>query len=226
MALEPIVVLDLDGTLADTAHDLVATLNVVLALEKLPPLPLAKARDLIGAGARPLIQRGFAASGAPLSDARLAELYRFFLDYYHHHIADHSMLFPGSVEALDALAARGFRLAVCTNKLESHALELLKALGVLGRFAFVSGKDTFAFSKPDPRHLLQTIALAGGDPRRAVMVGDSKTDIDTAKAAGVPVVGVTFGYTAVPVTELGCDAVIDDFAQLPEAVLSLVGVAA
>lgn len=226
MALAPIVVLDLDGTLADTAHDLIATLNVVLARDGLPPLPLARARDLIGAGARPLIQRGFAASDAALDEARLEELYRAFLDHYHDHIADHSRLFPGVVEALDALDRLGFALAVCTNKLEAHALELLRALDVLDRFAFVAGKDTFGFFKPDPRHLLETIARAGGDPARAVMVGDSKTDIDTAKAAGVPVVGVTFGYTNIPIRDLEPDAAIDDFSALTQAVLGLVRIPA
>ncbi len=226
MSKPPIVVFDLDGTLADTAHDLIATLNVLLTREGLPALPLSQARDLIGAGARPLIERGYAAAGAPLPAALLESLYGEFLDYYHHHIADHSMLFPGAVEALDRLDAQGFRLAVCTNKMEAHALELLRALGVLKRFAFVSGKNTFAFCKPDPRHLLETIDRAGGDPARALMVGDSRTDIDTAKAAGIPVVGVTFGYTAVPVRDLDPDIVIDDLATLPDAVASLVRVAA
>jgi phosphoglycolate phosphatase len=223
MPKPPIVVFDLDGTLADTAQDLIATLNVVLAREGLPALPLEKARDLIGAGARPLIQRGFAAHGAPLTEARLDDLYRFFLDHYHHNIAVHTVLFPGVVASLDGLAAEGFRLAVCTNKMEAHALELLKVLGVIERFAFISGKDTFEVFKPDPRHLTLTIARAAGNPARAIMVGDSKTDIDTAKNAGIPVVGVSFGYTNIHVAELGADRVIDHFDELQAAVASLAG---
>lgn len=226
MAKPPIVVFDLDGTLADTAHDLVATLNVLLTREGLPAVPLADVRGLIGAGARPLIERGYAAANAPLPPALLEQLYVEFLDYYHHHIADHSMLFPGALEMLDRLRAQGFLLAVCTNKVTRHARELLRALSVLDRFAFVSAKDTFAFCKPDPRHLTETIALAGGDGARAVMVGDSKTDIDTAKAAGIPVVGVTFGYTAIPISELNPDIVIDALDALPDAVASLFGVTA
>jgi len=226
MAKPPIVVFDLDGTLADTAHDLVATLNVVLAIDGLPPLELAQARDLIGAGARPLIERGYAARGAALAPQRLEQLYVLFLDHYHRHIADHSRLFPGAVDALDTLESEGFRLAVCTNKLEAHALELLRMLGVLGRFAFVAGKDTFAAFKPDPRHLLETISRAGGDEKRAVMVGDSRADVDAAKAAGVPVVGVTFGYTSIPMRELDPDIAIDAFDALPAAVKALVGVRA
>jgi phosphoglycolate phosphatase len=131
---------------------------------------------------------------------------------------------PGVVEALDALEAAGFRLAVCTNKYEGQSVELLRILGIGDRFAAICGRDTFPQFKPDPRHLTDTIARAGGDPARAVMVGDSRTDIDTAKAAGIPVVAVTFGYTDRPVTELGPDRVIEHFSQLPEAVGALVPV--
>jgi phosphoglycolate phosphatase len=133
----------------------------------------------------------------------------------------HSVLFPGVVASMDTLERQGFILAVCTNKMEAHALELLKALKIIDRFAFISGKDSFAFFKPDPRHLTETIRLAGGDPNRAIMVGDSKTDIDTAKAAGIPVVGVTFGYTNVHVRDLGADYVVDHFDQMDLAVNSL-----
>jgi len=223
MAPPPIVVFDLDGTLADTAQDLIATLNVVLAQEGLPPLPFERARDLIGAGARPLIQLGFDASQVPLGEERLETLYRLFLDHYHRNIAIHTVLFPGAIPALDRLASVGFRLAVCTNKLEEHALELLGKLGALDRFAFVSGKNTFPVFKPDPGHLRLTIERAGGDPARAIMVGDSKTDIDTAKNAAIPVVGVTFGYTNVHVSDLGADAVIDHFDALDAAVIRLMG---
>ncbi len=221
MALSPIVVFDLDGTLADTAQDLIATLNTVLKREGVAPLPFEKARDLIGAGARPLIQRGFAASQTPLSETRLDNLYTFFLDHYHRNIAVHSMLFPGVIDALDVLATQGFTLAVCTNKLEGHALELLKVLGIIDRFAFISGKDTFDVFKPDPRHLTETIRRAGGDTSRSVMVGDSKTDIDTAKNARIPVVGVSFGYTNIHVRDLGADAVVDHFNDLHDAVQRL-----
>jgi phosphoglycolate phosphatase len=219
--LPPIVVFDLDGTLAETAEDLIATLNVVLAREKLPPLPLDKARDLLGAGAKALIERGFAESKTEITDEKLQELFTFFLDHYAKNIAVHSTLFPGVLNALTALEDQGFKLAVCTNKMEAHALELLKVLGVLERFAYVSGKDTFDVSKPNPRHITETIRSAGGDPKRSVMVGDSRADIDAAKAANIPVVGVTFGYTNVHVRDLGADAVIDHFDGLNAAVHGL-----
>lgn len=219
--LPPIAVFDLDGTLADTAGDLIGTLNAILGREGLAPLPLEQARDLLGAGARALIQRGFFAAGEPLEPARLERLFEDFLAHYGEHLAETSRLYPGVLDALDVLESRGFRLAVCTNKVERHAVDLLDALGIGPRFSAIVGKDTFAFSKPDPRHITATVDKAGGDPARAVMVGDSRADVDAAKAAGIPVVGVSFGYTAVPMRELGPDRLIDHFEELPAAVAAL-----
>jgi phosphoglycolate phosphatase len=226
MSHKPIVVFDLDGTLAETAGDLVATLNVVMASEGLPQIPFEKARDLIGAGAKALIRRGFAVAGRELPEQKLEELFTLFLAHYSDNILVHTHLFDGVTDALDALAAEGFLLAVCTNKMEDHAVKLLGLLGIAGRFAFISGKDTFPVSKPDPLHLTETVRLAGGDPAQAVMVGDSRTDIDTAKAAGIPVVAVPFGYTDKPVEELGPDVVISRFSELPVAVRNLLRLAA
>ncbi len=222
MSLPPIAVFDLDGTLAETAGDLIGTLNVLLVREGLPELPLEEARDLIGAGAKALIRRGFEAAGKTLSPGRHEELFLAFLDHYGAHLCDKSHLYPGVVEALDRLEADGFRLAVCTNKVELHAVQLLDLLGIGARFAAICGRETFPFFKPDPRHILHTIERAGGDPARAVMVGDSRADIDAAKAAGIPVVAVDFGYTDTPVAELGPDRVIGDYAELVGAVEALV----
>jgi phosphoglycolate phosphatase len=221
-SLPPIAVFDLDGTLAETAGDLVGTLNAILAQEGLAPLALAQARDMIGAGAKALIRRGFEAAGETLDDARLETLFVAFLDHYGRHLCDHSHLFPGVTQALDDLAARGFALAVCTNKVEAHALALLELLEVSGRFSAICGRDTFAHFKPDPRHITLTIERAGGDPARAVMVGDSRADIDAAKAAGIPVIAVPFGYTDLPVEAFGPDRVIAHFDELLEAVDALV----
>ncbi|HEV2543314.1 MAG TPA: phosphoglycolate phosphatase [Methylobacterium sp.] len=217
----PIVVFDLDGTLAETAGDLIGTLNVILAREGHAPLPLEQARDLLGAGARALIQRGFTVAGASLTPERLEALFQDFLDHYGDHLTDNSFLFPGVIGALDRLEAAGFRLAICTNKVESHAVALLDALGIGHRFRTIVGKDTFAYSKPDPRHITLTVERAGGDPLRAVMVGDSRADVAAAKDAGIPVVGVTFGYTPVPMRDLAPDWIIDHFDALPEAVDAL-----
>jgi phosphoglycolate phosphatase len=148
-------------------------------------------------------------------------MFRLFLAHYETRIAQESRLFPGVIEALDSLAARGDFFAVCTNKMERASKLLLKELGVLDRFAFVCGQDTFGVAKPDPTPLLRTIEAAGGRKARAIMIGDSKADIGAAKAAGVPVIAVDFGYTDRPVQEFSPDRVISHFSQLPEAAASL-----
>jgi phosphoglycolate phosphatase len=220
-AAVPTLVFDLDGTLAETAPDLMAALNVVLASEGVAPAPVEAARRLLGAGGRVLIQRGFALAGRTLDPPTLDRLFAAFLAYYNAHIADHSHLFPGVVAALDRCAAAGWRLAVCTNKLEHSSKLLLGELGVIDRFAFVCGQDTFGVGKPDPRPLIETIRAAGGDPANAIMIGDSLTDIATARAAKAPVIAVDFGYTDVPVAELGPDRVISHFDALFDAAAAL-----
>jgi phosphoglycolate phosphatase len=151
----------------------------------------------------------------------LDRLFKGFLKYYSEHIADRSRPFPGLEGALDVLASKGCKFAVCTNKLESLSRQLLDALDMTKRFEFICGQDTFGSMKPDPEVLRKTIAKSGGELSRAVMVGDSATDINTAKAAGVPVVAVDFGYTEIPVSKLGPDRIISDFGALPEAVFGL-----
>jgi len=215
------IVFDLDGTLIDTAPDLVDTLNVVFAREGLPPVPYETARNLIGGGARMMIARGVEAEGRILPASKLDALFADFIAHYSEHIADRSRPFPGLIDALDALAAEGYRFAVCTNKLEALSVLLLKELRLAHRFAAICGQDTFGVQKPDPEILRRTIAAAGGNPQRALMIGDSLTDIRTARAAGVPVIAVDFGYTERPVSELGPDRVISRFAQLPAAVTDL-----
>lgn len=221
----PIAVFDLDGTLADTAPDLIATLNVILDGEGVPRLEVAQAREMIGAGGRALIERALAEARRDVNPARLEALYRKFLLHYGENLCVESVLFPGVERALGDLELAGFRLAVCTNKIEAHSVRLLEALGVADRFAAICGRDTFPFCKPDPRHLALTIDKAGGDPARAVMIGDSRTDVATAKAAGIPVVAVRFGYTEFPVDELGADRVVDHFDEILEAVRQSVRVA-
>ena len=217
----PLVVFDLDGTLAETAGDLMGALNHVLSEDGLPPLPVGQARSLLGAGGRALIRRGFVAAGQPLDEGRLEDLFGRFLLFYEDHIADHSHLYPGVVEALNRLEARGCAFAVCTNKMEGTAKRLLAVLGIADRFRAICGQDTFAVSKPQPGALLGTVERAGGTPARCVMVGDSRTDIDTAKAAGVPCVAVDFGYTDRPVAEFGPERVIAHFDALDDAVAAL-----
>jgi phosphoglycolate phosphatase len=219
----PTVVFDLDGTLVDTAPDLVATLNVIFAREDLPPVAYDTARNMVGGGARAMIERGLAAEGRRLAVAEVDTLVRDFIDHYGAHIADRSRPFPGLAAALDELTASGCRFAVCTNKLEGLSVRLLDALGLSARFAAICGADTFGMQKPDPELLRRTIARAGGRTDAAVMVGDSISDIATARGAGIPVIAVDYGYTETPVRELGPDRVIGTLHDLPNAVFDLLG---
>jgi phosphoglycolate phosphatase len=218
----PTIVFDLDGTLVDTAPDLIDTLNVILARHDVAPVAFNEARTMIGAGVKPLLQRALASKGLRLSPAAIDAMFAEYLELYAEHIADRSLPFPGLNDALDSLAARGCRLAVCTNKLEWLSVRLLDALGLSRRFVAICGQDTFTMRKPDPDMLRLTIARAGGDTGHAVMVGDSMTDVATARAASIPVVAVDFGYTDTPPHELGADRLISHFDALPEAVRQLV----
>jgi phosphoglycolate phosphatase len=215
------LVFDLDGTLIDTAPDLIDTLNVLFAREGLPQIPYATARNLIGGGARAMIARGIEADGRTITPAQFEQMFADFIAHYSEHIADRSRPFPGLADALDELAGAGFRFAVCTNKLERLTLRLLDALKLTHRFAAICGQDTFGMQKPDPEVLRRTIAAAGGSPQRAVMIGDSQTDIRTARAAGVPVIAVDFGYSERPVADFAPDRIISHFAQLPAAISAI-----
>jgi len=221
MPTPPVLVFDLDGTLVDTAPDLLGTLNTVLTEAGHAPVPFEVAREMIGRGARVMLARGFAARGVTLGADELDRANARFLEIYEDRIADESVPFEGLEAALDRFSAEGYLLAVCTNKYERLSRLLLDKLGLTDRFAAIAGQDTYGVSKPHPDHILKTVAAAGGAASDAIMVGDSRTDIDAARASGVPVVAVTFGYTDVPVSDLGPDRVVDSYAALWEAVASL-----
>jgi phosphoglycolate phosphatase len=214
----PTIVFDLDGTLVDTAPDLIDTLNVIFEREEMPPVPYDIARNLIGGGARAMIARGIEAEGRVLTPDKLERMFAEFIAHYSAHIADRSRPFPGLVEALDVLASRGCRLAVCTNKLESLSRLLLGKLDLTDRFAAICGQDTFGIQKPDPDVLRRTIAAAGGTAQNAIMIGDSLTDVRTARAASIPIIAVEFGYSEKPVAEYAPDRLISHYAQLPAAI--------
>ncbi|MFL6828514.1 MAG: phosphoglycolate phosphatase [Bradyrhizobium sp.] len=216
-----IIVFDLDGTLVDTAPDLINALNFVLDREGLPPIPLASARNMIGAGARKLIERGLELEGRSASVEDVTRLTSDFIDHYAAHIADVSRPFEGVESALDDLQSIGYRFAVCTNKLEWLSRLLLDQLGLSSRFSAICGADTFGVSKPDPAILKQTIARAGGQLASTIMVGDAGPDIGVARRAGIPVIGVEFGYTEIPIADLKPDRVINHMRELPAAVRSL-----
>ena len=216
------IVFDLDGTLVDTAPDLINALNHILVREGMPPVPLHSARTMIGAGARRLLERGLELDGRAIETEDINRLTVDFIDHYAAHIADASRPFEGLEAALDDLAERGCRFAVCTNKLEWLSKLLLDRLGLSARFSAICGADTFGISKPDPAILRQTVARAGGEMSSTVMVGDAGPDIGVARRAGVPVIGVTFGYTEVPIAELKPDLLIHHMKELPAAVANLI----
>jgi phosphoglycolate phosphatase len=207
----PLLVFDLDGTLVDSAPDLIATLGAILprfgfAADRDPSL-----RDGIGHGARHLIEYALHRQRAEVDTETLDAMHGAFIEHYEANICVETRLNPGLPDLLDRFAAAGWIFAVCTNKLEGLSRLVLRELGVEDRFVAVCGGDSFTHRKPDPAHLLDTVAAAGGRPDRAIMIGDSRTDLDTARAASVPVIGVTFGYTPVPMMELRPDLLIESF---------------
>lgn len=210
----PIIVFDLDGTLIDTAPDLLASLNHSLDSAGLPAVPSHGFRQHVGMGGRVMIEKAFAAAQRPLAGEEHERLLGVFLQHYGAGIPGASRPYPGVLDALDRFERAGFALAICTNKTERFSRQLITALELDRRFAAICGSDTFAYRKPDPRHLLDTIATAQGDADRALMVGDSRTDIDTAKAAGIPVVAVDFGYTDRHVRDFEPSAIISHFDEL------------
>jgi phosphoglycolate phosphatase len=214
------LVLDLDGTIVDSVPDLTAALNRLMAQRGLAPFSLADAAHLIGDGVQRLVERAFAARGATV-DAAAVEHY---VADYGQNYAVASRLYPGVAATLASLRAAGWRLAVCTNKLEQPARELLDALGLAGIFAAIGGGDSFPVRKPDPSHLLATLRAAGGVPEQAVMAGDHANDVAAARGAGLPVIFAAWGYGR-PEMAAGADAVAHDFTELPDLAAGLLAAA-
>jgi len=212
-------IFDLDGTLADTAADLLGAANAVLAPQGLPILALGRDKPYAGRGGKSMIRRSLSLLPAPPGEAeveRIAdELYPGLLLAYEARLAEETRLFEGVLDCLEALAAAGWRLGVCTNKPERLAHLLLDALGVLDRFGAVLGADSLNVRKPDPEHLQETARRSGARPDLCVMLGDTKTDLDTARAARVPCVLTAFGFAAEPLDELRADAVIHHYREIP-----------
>ncbi|HEX2554872.1 MAG TPA: phosphoglycolate phosphatase [Microvirga sp.] len=217
------IALDLDGTLVESAPDLIAAVNAVLIAEGLEPLPYCEGRPLISRGARRVLQHGLAAAGAQDPAARADALFVRFLDRYRTHVADESRPFPGAVDALKALKAAGAKLVVCTNKPTDLARSLLAALGMEELIDGVVGVDAVSASKPDPAHLIEAVAAVGGDLARTVMVGDADADAGAARAAGTPLILVDFGYTEIPAAALAPDVLLHHFDDLADACARLLG---
>ena len=215
------IVFDLDGTLVDTAPDLTAALNAVLIRERLPPVPLERVRQMVGRGARVLIERALAWHRIPTDPSRTTELVQHFLDYYEANIAVTSRPFDGMEACVRSLKDRGHRIGICTNKPEHLSRKLIGELGLTDLFPVILGADSRPWRKPDPRHLTDTIEQLGGRADNAVLVGDSDTDSRTARAANIPVILVTFGYTETPASELDANAVVDHYRDLENALVRL-----
>lgn len=210
----PIIVFDLDGTLVETAPDLLDSLNHCLRMLSLDEVDPGEIRRYVGFGGRVMIERACVAHGRRLNQEELDKVFEVFLEHYSQNMPGKSEAFPGVIDSIKAFHEAGYLTAVCTNKLEGLSRRLLEGMGIAHLFTAICGADTFDQRKPDPRHLLGTIEMAGGDPERCVMVGDSRTDIDTAKNAGIPVVAVDFGYTDQPVHVFEPSKVISHFSEL------------
>ena len=208
------VVFDLDGTLVDTAPDLMAATNHVLSLLKRRPITMAEVRSFVGRGARILIERGVAATGDAIDEASLTYYHAEFLRHYEGHTADRSEIFPGVVALLTRLADSGIKAGVCTNKPEGLSRQLLDALDLSRLVGAIVGPDTIGIGKPDAAPYLETVKRLGVPAKNSILVGDSETDILTARAAKVPVIAVTFGYTPKPVAEYGPDYLISHFDEV------------
>jgi len=220
------VIFDLDGTLVDTAPDLQAHLNEMLAAFERPGLDRETMLPLIGGGARAFLQCGFEVSGGLPDGHDLETLYARFLERYSAEPLRFGGPYAGVVATLEELSAAGVKLGVCTNKAQAPTDRLLAALGLDRYFGAVIGGDALAVRKPDPGHIGAVLERLGAEARAAVMVGDSDYDVLGARAAGVPCVVVSFGYTNVPARELGADRVIDHFAELPATLDELIRAAA
>jgi phosphoglycolate phosphatase len=206
------VIFDLDGTLVDTAPDLMAATNHVLALMKRRAISMPEVRAFVGHGAKNLIIRSMNATGDPVDDRTLDFYHAEFLRYYERNIAVDSVPFPGAIALLQRLSSNGTQLGVCTNKLEGLSVRLLEALGLSKYFGAVIGPDTINIAKPDPAPYKETLRRLGAS--RSIMVGDSETDILTARAAQVPIIAVTFGYTQQPVANFGPDHIVSHFDEM------------
>lgn len=213
------VIFDLDGTLVHTAPDLLRATNHVLEQSGRNPIALEQLLDTVSFGAKQMIKRGFELTGDPVGEAELDIMFMRFLDYYIANVAVDSHPFEGCIDLLEKCQTKGMKLGVCTNKFETVAVKLLAELDMLKYFAAVVGPDTINIAKPDPAPYRETIKRIGGDIHKSIMVGDSKIDIMTAKAAKVPVIACTFGYSDEPIEDLGADYVLGHYDEMAEVLL-------
>lgn len=218
------VVFDLDGTLADTSGDLIAAANA--CFRDMGEGDVLDAKTDAGTalkGGRAMLRLGMERLGRADDAETIDRYYPMLLEAYGREIDTHTLLYPGAMEAVEALKAAGYRVAICTNKPEGLAHTLLTKLGVRDAFGAMVGADTLAIRKPDPEHLFETARRAGGDPALCLLVGDTNTDRETARAAGVPCVLVSFGPSGDDMAALGPEALLDHYDDLPDIVTRLIG---
>lgn len=212
MTAKPSAILfDLDGTLVDSAQDLSAALNHVLRKAHRPEIDISRVRHMVGDGARALIIKGFSETGSLPDTSDIQEILEDFLEYYLHNISDRTTLFPGARQVIEALYEMDIPLGLCTNKAHKLSEKLIREIGITDYFSVLIGGDSFNYCKPDPRHLTSTLEQMKASADQAVMVGDSANDILAAQAANIPVIGVSFGYTKVPLSDLNPDIIIDHY---------------
>jgi len=209
------VIFDLDGTLIDSAPDITVAVNKLLTRYGRPTIGVEQVRGMVGDGAPILLRRAFAATGAGIDPAAAPEVYDTFLDYYENQPSSPDSIFPGVPETLDLLLKRGLRLGLCTNKPERVTTEVLAQLDLARFFQAVAGGDTLSVRKPDGGHVAWVMEQLGAGAGSAVMVGDNHNDIAAARGAGIPVIAVSYGYPHIPTAEMGADAIIDHFTELP-----------
>jgi len=221
-----VVVLDLDGTVADTAGDLIRSANTALVSEGFGEAPPQAIKAGVGYGSKAMLHSGLTALGREASREQIERMAAKLVSHYEENIAVETHLFPGFIEAAAVLQSWGAKLLLCTNKRETLVLKLLSALQIADLFDAIAGGDSFPYHKPDPRHITELVALARGSLSAALMIGDSEADVAAARGAGIPVAVTVFGYAAVPAKDLMADAVIGHFSELPGLVDALLGKAA
>jgi phosphoglycolate phosphatase len=212
---------DLDGTIIDSAPDVCSSLNRALDAMERPPITVEDTKMLVGFGARTLCDKALAMTGEPASEDDVELLLTGFLDGYRKNPCEHTIIFPGALDALNLFLGAGIQLGICTNKPEATCFPVLDALGLRHFFSSVICGDTIEFSKPDPRHIFHTLDEMGAELSDAAFVGDSEADVEAANNAGLPCILVTFGYCHAPFNSLNADAIIDHFDDLDAALKAI-----
>lgn len=219
------VAFDLDGTLVDTAPDLVRATNEIMDILSLPNVSEAQMRRIVGRGAKISIERAAALNNYIIADELMPELLKIFLESYKNGITIRSEVYDGAKETLEIIQSMGANLVVCTNKPTHLSQLVLEKLELIHFFEAIYGPETTPKTKPDPIHLITAIHGCGGDIEKSILIGDSENDVLAAQAANVPVIVTSFGYTSKKAPDLGADAFFDHYEELPELILKILKLA-